>query len=250
MSLLETRNLTVNFGGVIAVNDVSLSCAPGQLTGLIGPNGAGKTTFVDAVTGFLPDNARGDVLFDGANIDGLAPHKVAHAGLTRTWQSLELFDDITVRSNLDVASTRLTPAKAVRDYFGGTKRDERIEATLARLGLESAAESYPSDLSQGQRKLVGVARALVADAKMLVLDEPAAGLDKVETVWFGDQLRTLVDEGVPMLLIDHDMSLVLRVCDVIQVLEYGSLIASGTPESIRNNPDVIHAYLGSTGADR
>jgi branched-chain amino acid transport system ATP-binding protein len=243
--VLVTENLTVQFGGLMAVHDVSLTCERGRLTGLIGPNGAGKTTFIDAITGFLPNNARGSVRVDGEDVFGRSPHQLAHDGLTRTWQTLELFDDITVRSNLDVASRRLTVAGAVRDYFRPGGRLERVDEVLDLLDMHDIAERQPRELSQGQRKMVGVARALVAEStKILLLDEPAAGLDKAETDWFGDQLRRLVDEGYTMLLIDHDMGLVLRVCDHIHMLVFGELITSGSPEEMRNDPEVIAAYLG------
>lgn len=246
--VLRTVDLTVQFGGLRAVDNVSLECGKGQLTGLIGPNGAGKTTFIDAVTGFLPNNATGSVLLEGANVLGRPAHRLSHDGLTRTWQTLELFDDISVRSNLDVASQRLTVAGAVKDYFRPQGRDERVEEVLDLLDMRDIAEREPRELSQGQRKMVGVARALVASTtKILLLDEPAAGLDKTETEWFGNQLRNLVDEGYTMLLIDHDMGLVLKVCDHIHMLVFGKLVTSGSPAEMRNDPEVIAAYLGHTG---
>ena len=249
-AVLRTTGLTVRFGGLLAVNDVSLECRRGQLTGLIGPNGAGKTTFIDAITGFLPNNSRGSVLLEGEEVFGRSPHRLAHDGLTRTWQTLELFDDITVRSNLDVASRRLTLGGAVRDYFRPRKREERVEEVLAVLDLHDIAERQPRELSQGQRKLVGVGRALVAEStRILLLDEPAAGLDKAETEWFGARLRRLVDQGYTMLLVDHDMGLVLNVCDYIHMLVFGELTASGTPDEMRNNPEVIAAYLGHSGGE-
>ena len=249
-AVLATRGLNVRFGGLLAVNDVSLECRQGQLTGLIGPNGAGKTTFIDAVTGFLPNNALGSVLLEGEEVFGRSPHQLSHAGLTRTWQTLELFDDITVRSNLDVASRRLTLGAALLDYFRPRHREERVEEVLDLLNLNDIAERQPRELSQGQRKLVGVGRALVAESsKILLLDEPAAGLDKAETEWFGAQLRGLVDQGYTMLLVDHDMGLVLNVCDYIHMLVFGQMTASGTPEEMRNNPEVIAAYLGHSGGE-
>ena len=246
-AVLETEGLTVRFGGVVAVDQVSLDCRSGELTGLIGPNGAGKTTFIDAVTGFLPGNTAGRVRFRGRDLTGMAPHRVAWAGLTRTWQSLELFDDISVRSNLDVASRRLTPRGAVSDYVLGSPVPESVSEVMELLGLGDVADRQPTELSQGRRKLVGVGRALVAGAALVMLDEPAAGLDRAETVWLGDRLRSLVEAGYDMLLVDHDMSLVLRVCDRIHVLELGSLIATGAPAEIRDDPTVVAAYLGSHG---
>ncbi len=248
--VLVTDGLTVRFGGVVAVDDVSLDCRSGELTGLIGPNGAGKTTFIDAVTGFLPGNTTGGVRFLGRELVGMPPHRIAHAGLTRTWQSLELFDDMTVRSNLDVASRRLTPAGAARDYLLGSAADSSVGRVMEMLGLDDVASRQPRELSQGRRKLVGVGRALVAGASLIMLDEPAAGLDRAETVWLGDRLRALIDAGYTMLLVDHDMSLVLRVCDRVHVLDLAALIATGTPEEIRDNERVVAAYLGSHGRRR
>ena len=249
-AVLATRALNVRFGGLLAVNDVSLECRQGRLTGLIGPNGAGKTTFIDAVTGFLPNNSRGSVLLEGAEVFGRTPHQLSHDGLTRTWQTLELFDDITVRSNLDVASRRLTlSAQRCSTTSGRSSAQQRVDEVLDLLNLGDIAERQPRELSQGQRKLVGVGRALVAESsKILLLDEPAAGLDKAETEWFGAQLRHLVDQGYTMLLVDHDMGLVLNVCDYIHMLVFGQLTASGTPDEMRNDPEVIAAYLGHSGA--
>ena len=247
-AVLYTDNLTVQFGGLTAVNGVTLACGRGQLTGLIGPNGAGKTTFIDAVTGFLPNNASGRVVLEGQDVFGRVPHRLAHDGLSRTWQTLELFDDITVRSNLDVASQRLTFAGAIRDFFRPTGDHGRVDEVLELLDMHDIADRLPRELSQGQRKMVGVGRALVASStKVLLLDEPAAGLDKAETQGFGEGLRRLVDEGYSMLLIDHDMGLVLTVCDYIHMLVFGELITSGTPDEIRNDPQVISAYLGHSG---
>ena len=248
-AVLATNALTVRFGGLVAVDDVSIDCHAGQLTGLIGPNGAGKTTFVDAVTGFLPNNSAGSVRLDGREVFGRSPHKLSHDGLTRTWQTLELFDDITVRSNLDVASRRLTLAGAIGDYLRPRQATHRVDEVLELLNIGDIAERLPRELSQGQRKMVGVGRALVAHSpKILLLDEPAAGLDKTETEWFGTQMRRLVDEGYTMLLIEHDMGLVLNVCDHIHMLVFGRLTASGSPAEMLNNPEVKAAYLGHSGA--
>jgi branched-chain amino acid transport system ATP-binding protein len=245
--VLETRELTVQFGGLLALCDVSIDCHRGQLTGLIGPNGAGKTTLIDAVTGFV--RATGQVFLEGEEISALPPHRRAHRGLTRTWQSMELFDDISVRANLEVASRRLTFAGGLRDFFGGRRVvDERARWALEVLDLMDVAERKPRELSQGQRKLVGVARALAGGPNLLLLDEPAAGLDQTATVRLASQLRGLIDLGHTILLVDHDMSLVLRVCERIHVIEFGRLIASGTPEEIRADSVVIRAYLGSSGS--
>ena len=245
--VLGTRDLTVEFGGVRALHRVSLTCLRGQLTGLIGPNGAGKTTFVDAVTGFLSGNASGTVELEGINVLGRPPHQLARQGLTRTWQSLELFDDLTVRANLEIASGNPALSRVVTEFFGRRRPDTRVDEVLELLDLQDVADRKPRELSHGKRKLVGVARALSAHkTKVLLLDEPAAGLDRPETLWFGGQLRRLIDLGYTMMLIDHDMTLVLSVCDHIITLVYGEAIASGSPTEIRNDAKVISAYLGKS----
>jgi branched-chain amino acid transport system ATP-binding protein len=242
--VLETQNLTVRFGGVHALSDVTLKAESGQLTGLIGPNGAGKTTFIDAVTGFLNPFTQGGVRFAGNNIETFAAHRRAQSGLSRTWQSLELFDDISVAENVCLGATRLSLVGAIREYWRGSAVNSNAATVLDQLGLANVAHRKPRELSLGQRKLVGVARALAANASFILMDEPAAGLDSNETLWLGTQLRKLVDEGMSILLVDHDMRLVLGACDVVHVLEFGRLIASGTADEIRANSKVASAYLG------
>jgi ABC-type branched-subunit amino acid transport system ATPase component len=250
-ALLETRHLSVTFGGLRANDDVTIEIEPGSFVGLIGPNGAGKTTFIDAITGYV--DATGEVWFDGERISGRAPHQRATRGLVRTFQSVELFEDLTVEDNLLVAAGKTRWYTPLLDmvHVHRTSADARtrVDWALATVGLPHVRDRLPTDLPHGQRKLVGVARALTARPKLLLLDEPAAGLDTTESELLGVHLRGLLREGITVFLIDHDMGLVLGVCDYIYVLDFGRILAEGTPTEIRRNPKVISAYLGETGRE-
>jgi branched-chain amino acid transport system ATP-binding protein len=243
--VLETRSLSVRYGGVIANDSVSLTATRGEITGLIGPNGAGKTTFLDAVTGFAP--CTGEVLLGGVPLNGMPAHRRARRGLARTWQSVELFDELTVRENAQVAATALSVRSMFADLLWPGRRAIGSDpgGALALLGLEDVAELRPSALSLGRQKLLGVARALASSPRCLLLDEPASGLDSHESLELGERLRAAAQRGIAVLLVDHDMDLVLDVCDRIYVLDFGRLIAAGTPAEIRSNERVIAAYLGS-----
>jgi branched-chain amino acid transport system permease protein len=223
--VLSVRDLSVTFGGLHALDHVDLEVREGELLGLIGPNGAGKTTLIDAITGFVP--ATGAVKLDGQDIDRMAPHERARLGLSRTWQNTDLFEDLEVAENVAVAGAGA----------GGVQ-------ILDLVNLGWAAAAMPEQLSEGARKLVGVARALAGHPRLLCLDEPAAGLDARESEELGRSLRELADRGQSTLLIDHDMGLVLSICDRVVVLEFGRVIADGPPEAVRQNECVIAAYLG------
>jgi ABC-type branched-subunit amino acid transport system ATPase component/branched-subunit amino acid ABC-type transport system permease component len=232
--LLDVRNLTVRYGGVMAVDNVSFCVEQGQIVGLIGPNGAGKTTTIDALCGFSP--YEGAVLLNGEDVESYAPHRRAALGFGRTFQLAGVCDDMTVEENVRVGQHRANGADAAAS----------LDTILGDLGLSDMRDLQVAMLSQGQRQLVSVARALAGGPRLLLLDEPAAGLDSTESQWLAERLRAVRDRGVTILLVDHDMSLVLNLCDSIDVLDFGALIATGTPEQIRTNEQVSTAYLGAT----
>jgi branched-chain amino acid transport system ATP-binding protein len=243
--LLVAAGLRVTYGGVVAVDGVDLAVPAGNVVGLIGPNGAGKTSMIDALTGYHLPSA-GSVTFAGDDITRLRPHLRARRGLGRTFQSIELFDDLTVRENLLVAGERVGVMRALRDLLLPVSEMSRADADWAMevCGLQDVADRLPTELSHGRRKLVGVARALAQRPRLVLMDEPAAGLDTDESLELGSRLRALPQEGVTVLLVDHDMGLVLTVCDEVFVLDFGRLIAHGTADRIRQDPAVIAAYLG------
>jgi sulfate-transporting ATPase len=234
-ALLRVSGLTVRYGGVVAVSDLSFTVQEGSITGLIGPNGAGKTTTMDAICGFA--GCQGTVELSGRALHGLLPHRRAALGLGRTFQSAGLYEDLSVEENVIVGQ------QVARDRGPG-----QVAAILSLLGVAALHAKRVSDLSQGQRQLVAVAKALAGQPRLLLLDEPAAGLDSAESAWLAERLRKVRDSGVTVLLIDHDMSLVLGLCDEIHVLDFGALIASGAPGEIRGSQQVAAAYLGATHA--
>jgi ABC-type branched-subunit amino acid transport system ATPase component/branched-subunit amino acid ABC-type transport system permease component len=228
--LLSVRSATVKFGGVTAVGDVSLDVPAGAIVGLIGPNGAGKTSLMDAITGFAP--MRGEIVFAGRPIGGLKPHQRVRQGLGRTFQGIELYNDLSVAENV-----------AVGDHSRGGGRD--LDGLFALLGLDEVRERPVAELSQGRRQLVSIARSLAGAPDLVLLDEPAAGLDSLESAWLAERLQDVRASGVSILLVDHDMNLMLSSCDFLYVLDFGSVIASGTPAEVRADDKVISAYLGA-----
>ncbi|MCD9624837.1 ABC transporter ATP-binding protein [Rhabdothermincola salaria] len=241
MPLLETVDVKVRFGGNVALDDVSISVEPGTVTGLIGPNGAGKTTLFNAITGLQPLTS-GRVLLNGKDVTKLAPHKRARQGLARTFQRLELFTSLSVHDNVLVAGE-------IRNRWGRGVKRANAEKEAARIielvGLGEVADREVGEIPTGQARVVELARALMLQPTLLLLDEPASGQTEDETENFGTLLRQLAGEGLGICLVEHDMALVMNVCETIHVLEFGRIIASGDAETVRNDPAVIDAYLGS-----
>jgi len=230
---LAVEHLTVRHGGVVAVSDVSLRVDAGRVVGLIGPNGAGKTSLIDAVTGFT--RAEGTVALNGERIDRLAPHTRVRRGLARTFQALELYEDLTVEENVSAALFSTTR----------THRHRQVVTALERVGLGALAERKAEELSQGERQLVSIARAYACNPSVLLLDEPAAGLDPTDTRRLGERIRDIAAAGKGVLLVDHDIGLVLSVCDYIYVLDFGELIAQGDAPAIRADRAFAAAYMGT-----
>ncbi|MBF0660202.1 ABC transporter ATP-binding protein [Rhodococcus sp. (in: high G+C Gram-positive bacteria)] len=237
--ILETRGITVRFGGHVAVKDVSIEIGRGTVTGLIGPNGAGKTTLFNTVTGLQKPTA-GRVFVDGRDVTTLPPYKRARMGLARTFQRLELFVSLSVRDNLRVAG----------DIHNANSRGRiDVEAEADRLlrltGLSDIADQDVSDIPTGRARVVEVARALMTDPQILLLDEPASGQTEQETEEFAALLTGLADDGLAICLVEHDIPLVMKICSTIHVLDYGAVLASGVPDEIKNDPAVINAYIGT-----
>jgi ABC-type branched-subunit amino acid transport system ATPase component len=248
--LLEVRELSVSFAKVRAVRNVDLDVAAGEVVGIIGPNGAGKTTLIDAICGFV--RSTGAITLEGAGrLDHLPAYKRARAGVARTWQSIELFDDLTVLDNVRIPRERLSVASFVTNLLVGRRSAPPKDALafLDRLGIASFAERPASDLTPGQAKLAGMARAMASGAKIIFMDEPSAGLDSYETRPLGKQIRELADSGIAVVLVEHDMDLLFSVCDRVQVMATGQTLATGTVDEVRRNPAVIEAYLGGSLAD-
>jgi branched-chain amino acid transport system ATP-binding protein len=247
---LDISGVTVRFGGLTALDDVSLSAVPRQVTGIIGPNGAGKTTLLNAACGFVRPES-GTITFNGHELTGIRPHRLARLGIARTLQGVGLFRGLSVVENVMVGATHSARAGFWSGFLGlpRSDRDERRlreEAlrALSRVGVEDLADSMPETLAYGLRKRVALARALVGHPRLLLLDEPASGLSEKELPELGDLIKTLAGEA-GVVVIEHRMDLVMSVCDTIFVLDFGRLIATGTPEQVQADPVVTAAYLGS-----
>ena len=240
MSLLEVRNVTMRFGGHVALDEVHLSADPGFVTALIGPNGAGKTTLFNVICGLLTPSS-GTVQLGGTELTKLKPYKRARQGLARTFQRLELWSLLTVRENVQVAAE-------LRAGYGrdGVNPTHEIESIVERVGLLDKIDHRVDELPTGQARLVEIARALATKPRLLLLDEPASGLDDRESEELGSLLRQLAAEGLAVLLVEHDVQLVMDVSDHIFVLDFGRIIAEGDPATVRTDPAVLAAYLGSS----
>lgn len=247
---LEVSGLSVNFGAVLAVDRVSFEVNPGEVVGLIGPNGAGKTSIIDAVTGFVRSSA-GKMSVGGARVDRLSPTNRARLGLRRSFQSLELFEDITVEQNIRAGAERGTRKLSwISDLFwpGHHELPSTAVAAIQGFALEESLDRLPSELHYGQRRLVGIARAVASGPSIIMLDEPAAGLDEVESRELASLIRSLADErNMGVLLVEHDVGLVMSTCDRVVCIDFGRVIADGRPEEVREHPDVVKAYLGTEG---
>jgi branched-chain amino acid transport system ATP-binding protein len=232
---LELEHVTIRYGGVRALADVSLDVLPGRVLGLIGPNGAGKTTLINATTGIVPLSS-GHVRLGGTTISGMAPHRIARAGIARTYQNIRLFGALDVFANLSA---------------GAFARPGRLDAAHARALLERAGIAHVAlatragSLPYGDQRRLEIARALAAEPAIVMLDEPAAGMNPTETAHLVDTIRAIAASGIGVLLIEHDMSLVRAACDRVVVLNFGEVIATGTPDAIVADPAVIEAYLGA-----
>lgn len=248
--MLKTEHLTQQFGGLYANNDISLTVADGKITGLIGPNGAGKTTFFNTISGVYHPTS-GTVTFDGKRIDNLRPHQIHDLGIARTYQVINLFRKMSVLENVMVGMhDRLTQNFFQSIFKVPSERKEEREAHerayewLKFVGLQDRANDAAGSLSYGEQRRLEIVRGLASNPKLILLDEPAAGMNSTEKEELNVLMSKILDSGVTIMLIEHDMKLVMNITDYLYVLNYGKLLAEGSPAEVQNNPDVIAAYLG------
>ncbi|MEO6628173.1 MAG: ABC transporter ATP-binding protein [Aquihabitans sp.] len=240
MATLEATDVVVKFGGHRALDQASVIAPEGRITGLIGPNGAGKTTMFNVVTGLVTP-ASGTVTLDGVDLTSRPLYQRARAGLARTFQQLELFTMLSVRENIRVAADIHR-----RWSHDGVDPEQSTEAIIDRVGLRAVADERVTVLPTGQGRLVELGRALACSPRVLLLDEPASGQDDTETARFGELLTEIASDGTTILLVEHDMSLVMNVCDSVYVLDLGRILTSGPPAQVQSDPLVLEAYLGSS----
>ena len=247
---LDLEHLTMRFGGVVAVNDVTLSVQQGEIHGLIGPNGSGKTTIFNVVSGYYKPTS-GNVSFEGKTVSGRSAHQITAMGFARTFQNLRLFASMTVLDNVLVAMGHLARTSLWQEFFNpmAIQREEKAFTDKAMellrlLNIEEFALKRATSLPYGLQRRVEIARALATNPKIVLLDEPAAGLNEVETEQLRQILLKIRDSGVTIFLVEHDMKLVMGVCEIITVLDYGKKIAEGPSDKVSSDPVVIEAYLG------
>ncbi len=249
-TVLSIENVSVHFGGLIAIDGMTFDVRSGEIVGLIGPNGAGKTTAFNVITGFLRPTG-GEVRYRGVPLNGLKPHEIAQLGLVRTFQRTSVFQERTVFQNV-LTGLHRSGRSNLWDMLLRTRREKESERELVEtaqdllrfVGLEQRASEQAGVLPYGEQRLMGVALALAVKPSMLLLDEPVSGMNPAETARFVKLVEKIHHSGVTILLVEHDMPMVMEVCDRIVVLNYGRIIAEGTPSEIQNNPEVIRAYLG------